>query len=430
MAQWDSGNLSTTGYGYFYIRLYATENPNQGGNYSTVSWSLYLYGNNNSFHANYPHISSYYVNIGGYEYGDSVTYDFAGAGGAVYLGGTTTGAISHNADGSKSISVYASFSGADGYPLGDGNTGWQGMGLTDFPMPPYATSTPTYTPRVSGNNSVTISTGGSTYSGDPGIDYYRYHILNRNTNTWSTVDTGSPYTFAGDYSADYYVYTTAHNSAGFGPDSSGTEVYAAPYISSVTLPSGTVGKTYSGSIIGTKVDSYSISSGSLPAGLSISGSSIVGTPTIPGVYTFTLRGTRTGVGTYDFASQTVQVFAGGPWVYLSSPWTSKTVTAATTTGGATTVTTSAAHNISELNQPITLSGFSGAQAFLNGNWVVSSWTSNTLTFTTGASNQSATGLSGTVATSWKRTSISAYPGGVKTQGYTRVWNGSSWVNTA
>ena len=114
-------------------------------------------------------------------------------------------------------------------------------------------------------------------------------------------------------------------------------------VSPTTLPSATVSSAYSQSVTasgGTAPYTFAITSGALPAGLSLSGSgTLSGTPTAGGTFNFTVTTTDSSTGT-------------GP--YTSSRAYSLTVSAATvtlspTTLSATTVGTS-------VNQSITASG--------------------------------------------------------------------------
>jgi hypothetical protein len=93
-----------------------------------------------------------------------------------------------------------------------------------------------------------------------------------------------------------------------------------PIISSLTVPSsGSVGTAYTGSIAAHNAVSYSVASGAIPTGLTLNTTTgaITGTPTVPGVFTFTLRATGptgTGVPTgfsTTTATQTVTILGGG-----------------------------------------------------------------------------------------------------------------------
>ncbi len=67
---------------------------------------------------------------------------------------------------------------------------------------------------------------------------------------------------------------------------------AAPGITTTSLPAGRVGTAYAAPLAatgGTGTRTWSVASGSLPAGLSLSGAQITGTPTVAGTSTFALK---------------------------------------------------------------------------------------------------------------------------------------------
>jgi hypothetical protein len=72
------------------------------------------------------------------------------------------------------------------------------------------------------------------------------------------------------------------------------ETPRTPVWAPFTIPSGTVGTSYTlnFSAAGSPTITYTNPSGSLPTGLSLSGSTISGTPTVAGSYTFVLRATN------------------------------------------------------------------------------------------------------------------------------------------
>lgn len=343
--------------------------------------------------------------------------------GSTYIG-TTDFWVGHNNDGSGSAYFAASHNGTFG-----GSSSLSGYApMTDFVRAPTSTAAPTYDARQSGSSTIKMYSSG-TAPDRPAIDYFRWRVYPSGGTTGSfSSDQYSPWTWTGaNYGTDYYVTAQAHSSEGFGPESSGTWMYAAPYINSISLPAtGVVGKPYSGSITGTQVSSYSVASGTFPPGLSFSGSSVVGTPTLPGIYNFTIRATRDGVSSVDSGPQTIQILAGGPWINLGpTPWTTNTISNVSVNNNVVTVTTGTNHGLSELNQPITISGVTGAQDWLNGNWVVTAWTNNTLSFAATRANLSSTSVSGNLSVTWKRTSIFVRVDGQWKQAYMRRYN----VNT-
>jgi hypothetical protein len=98
----------------------------------------------------------------------------------------------------------------------------------------------------------------------------------------------------------------------------------APIWPSVTLPNGFLGLVYSASWDLTPASSpttYSLQSGSLPTGLSLSSpggdiGQLSGTPTVLGTFTFTLRATNAfGFADKNFSVTVSPVSAGGAYTF-------------------------------------------------------------------------------------------------------------------
>jgi hypothetical protein len=114
------------------------------------------------------------------------------------------------------------------------------------------------------------------------------------------------------------------------------------------LPTGKVGEAYSTDIaaLGGGTIAWSVSSGTLPAGLSLSGHTISGTPTTAGNYTFTLMATNANGS--DTESYTVTINAaptvnnGGGIVGGGSSSSTSNVKTTTTGSGSDAVTTAGA----------------------------------------------------------------------------------------
>jgi plastocyanin domain-containing protein len=107
-------------------------------------------------------------------------------------------------------------------------------------------------------------------------------------NTLTGVVSGTP-TAAGTYSFTVQVNTMGGGTVTEGPS---ITINLAPAITTTSLPTGKVGISYSGALAasdGTSPYTWSVSAGSLPAGLSLNSSSgtISGTPTAAGTYSFT-----------------------------------------------------------------------------------------------------------------------------------------------
>ena len=81
-----------------------------------------------------------------------------------------------------------------------------------------------------------------------------------------------------------------------------------PSITTTSLPNGIVGTAYSTQLQGTNVASWSIASGSLPAGLSVSTSgAITGTPTTAGTFSFTIQAAADTSSTSPTVSQVLSI---------------------------------------------------------------------------------------------------------------------------
>ncbi len=109
-----------------------------------------------------------------------------------------------------------------------------------------------------------------------------------------------------------YTFTVqAQNSAGLGPASAASNaVVASPVtITTTSLPNGVPGQPYSASLQasgGTAPYTWSVASGSLPAGLSLSSGGVIsGTPTSAGTSTFTVKATDSSAspGPYSATQQ-------------------------------------------------------------------------------------------------------------------------------
>jgi Putative Ig domain len=94
---------------------------------------------------------------------------------------------------------------------------------------------------------------------------------------------------------------------------------APPIWGSFTFANGVVGSAYSQSFAvasGSPPITYTVSSGSLPPGLSLSGNTISGTPTTAGTYSFTLDATNAfGSAFYPTSITVVNPTSGGVFVY-------------------------------------------------------------------------------------------------------------------
>lgn len=133
----------------------------------------------------------------------------------------------------------------------------------------------------------------------------------------------------GDYTA-----TTAH--VGTNLDVTYRTLLATPTVSGNYTSTANVNESYSSNVTWTQdvgggsVSSaltYSVFSGSLPAGLSLNTSTglISGTPTVPGVYNFTIRAINGDSGTATTSTQTITVGTLAPKVWNGSIMTRSTI---------------------------------------------------------------------------------------------------------
>ena len=250
----------------------------------------------------------------------------------------------------------------------------------------------------------------------------------------------------------YYYQTRGRTSDGPGAWSPTGTAFVVPAFTNVgvggqitTLPYvGVVGQNYPGTITATNATTFTMAAGSnLPPGVTLntittSGTSasaqISGLPTFVGVYSFAITATGPG-GSTTSPTQTIVVSANGPWVYLSTPTVDKTITQVQVASNVATIT-AASHGITEFNQPLTISGLTGAHAVLNGTWPMTSYTTNTVSFSIVTSNISPAapiGATPKLQTFYKRTNLYVRSGGSWVNGYARVYdtsytdsNGTHW----
>ena len=108
---------------------------------------------------------------------------------------------------------------------------------------------------------------------------------------------------------------TINNSGTLPEDIGGTVNHAPSITTGATLPAGTVGTTYSQTLVasGTETISWELASGSsLPTGLSLSGNTIAGTPTASGTFTFTV--TASNVAGSDSQEFSLTINAAAPTI--------------------------------------------------------------------------------------------------------------------
>ena len=144
------------------------------------------------------------------------------------------------------------------------------------------------------------------------------------TTVTASINSGANSLAAGSYT-DTVTFTNTTNGTGntTRPVSLTVNAAEAPTISTVSLPAGAVSTAYSQTLAatgGTTPYSWSVSSGTLPAGLSLSAAGVLsGTPTTEGSSSFTVRvaGANSASSTKDF-SVTINAAAPPPSIDLSS----------------------------------------------------------------------------------------------------------------
>ena len=130
---------------------------------------------------------------------------------------------------------------------------------------------------------------------------------------------GTP-TAAGSYT---FTITGTDSSTGTGPYT-GSQSYTVSIslaLSPTTLPGAAVGSAYSQTVVasgGTAPYTYTVTSGALPAGLSLTSAGVLsGTPTAGGSFTFTITGTDSATPTHNTGSQSYTLTVAAPTITLS-----------------------------------------------------------------------------------------------------------------
>lgn len=242
---------------------------------------------------------SWNIGLDGVERGaGSFRYDFTGNSGRTYTFYNADEWITHNANGSRSISVYTNFNGFTSLIGGGSASG--SLTLTDYDRSPVFGTITTPSPTIRG----VAYTGSFTATNMPATNGYSISAgalptgLSLNVNTGAI--TGTP-TVAGSY-----TFTVRATGAFEGTPTAERTIVVnppAPVFSDLTLASeATVGTAYSDAVaasdagygIVSPTTAYSILSGSLPAGLSLNTSTgaITGTPTTAGTSNFVINATN------------------------------------------------------------------------------------------------------------------------------------------
>lgn len=238
MPTWDSA-IGSAG-GSQIIRLNASENVNEAGNYSTVSWNVQLINwSHPSWQWYNGSSSSWSINIGGHTASGNTTYDFRG-GQVLTIASGTTGAIYHNANGEITINASASFSGAGGYPLKSGSAGG-GWTLTNFDRKPTTPSNVVAT--VNADKSISVDIQGVSSPAGAATYYLQYA---------TSTDSGATWTAFGNQiqsTSNVFIYTSlqpgfTYKFRGFASNTDGTG--GTKESNAVLLPAGFKIKTAGG----------------------------------------------------------------------------------------------------------------------------------------------------------------------------------------
>lgn len=148
----------------------------------------------------------------------------------------------------------------------------------------------------------------------------------------SVIEPGATNVACGTYAAQTYIisyklssstYTDFYDVSGTSPACAPPPTYPPSWSDNV-LATPTAGVTYSDAVYATNSPSYSVSSGSLPSGLTLNSSSgaVTGTPTVSGAYSFTITAANGDGSVSQAFSGTI---GGGVKVWNGASWVSKTV---------------------------------------------------------------------------------------------------------
>lgn len=158
----------------------------------------------------------------------------------------------------------------------------------------------------------------SVYVSIPGV---MYNTAQSGSQTITGLTAGTSYTATITAEAYYYDFGEFLSTSGSSTaTTSGGGGGSAPTWTDQTLAGFTVGTTYSDKVTASGATSYSVSSGSLPAGITLSSSTgtVSGKPTTAGSYSFTIRASNTyGNITKSFSGSV----AGGVKVRGAGSWT-------------------------------------------------------------------------------------------------------------
>ena len=208
-----------------------------------------------------------------------------------------------------------------------------------------ATDSSTGTGPYTGSHSYTLTVGAPTITlspttlpgGTKGTAYSQTVSASGGTSPYSfaktsgTLPTGLTLSSAGVLSgtpttAGSYTFTitATDSSTGTGPytASQSYTVTISLALSPTTLPAAAVATSYSATTItasgGTSPYTYNVTSGALPAGLTLSSAGVLsGTPTAGGTFTFTITATDSATPTHNTGSQSYTLTVSAPTILVS-----------------------------------------------------------------------------------------------------------------
>jgi uncharacterized protein YhjY with autotransporter beta-barrel domain len=167
----------------------------------------------------------------------------------------------------------------------------------------------TISPATLSNGAIATAYATTTLSASGGTAPYAFAVtagaLPAGLSLSATGDLSGVPTAAGTFN---FTVTATDSSTGSGAPFTGSRAYslvidgATITVSPGTLPNGTIGNAYTATTLsaagGTAPYTFSISAGALPAGLSLGASgSLSGTPTVSGIFNFTVSATDSSTGT-------------------------------------------------------------------------------------------------------------------------------------
>jgi len=210
-------------------------------------------------------------------------------------------------------------------------SGWQQV---NFSSPVAITANTAYV--ASYHTTIGHYAGDASYFAAAGVNNSPLHTY---ANTSATPE--GPYTYGSTSqfpvstynSANYWVDVVFAGSSGSGGSGGGTSLK----VGTTSLPNATQSVAYSQTLVasgGTSPYSWSVSSGTLPTGLSLSSSgSVSGTPTVAGAFSFTVA-VKDATSASASANLSINVVtAAAPSVSISSPASGATLSGTTTVSG-------------------------------------------------------------------------------------------------